>query len=169
MKKLLSVSLLLVCLLWIAPPSFAAAETPSSGPLRICFWPGVWYWPADQNIYGLSLGLGNYNSKDSGNIVAGLDLGIISMTDNVKGLRLSVFNNGENAAGVEIGVANISKNVSGVQVSILNQAADSSFFQLGLVNQSTKGKGVQIGLINMMDNGFFPIFPIINWGFEKKY
>lgn len=167
MKKLLSVSLLLACLLWISPPGFAADKAPS-GPFRICFWPGVWYWPADQNIYGLSLGLGNYNSADSNNVVAGLDLGIISMTNNVKGVRLSVFNNGEKSDGIEIGAANISKNFAGVQLSILNQAEESNFFQLGLLNQSKKGKGVQIGLINMMDNGFFPIFPIINWGFDKK-
>jgi len=168
MKKLLLVSLLLTSLQCVAAPTFAAPKSTVSGPLRICFWPRVWYWPEDQNIYGLSIGLGTYNSEDSSDIVAGLDLGIISMTNNVKGVRLSVLNSGSDSDGLEIGAVSITKNFGGAQVSIFNQATESDFFQLGLINQSTKGVGVQLGLINMMDNGFFPIFPLINWGFDKK-
>jgi hypothetical protein len=168
MKKLLGVTVLMGCLVWVAPPTSAAAKEYPSGPFRICFWPRVWYWPAHQNIYGLSLGLGTYNSKDPGTIVGGLDLSFVSMTDRLDGVRLTLVSKAETLNGVELAFANLSNKVNGAQISAVNMTSESNFFQLGLLNQSTKGKGVQVGLINIMDNGFFPIFPIVNWGFDKK-
>ena len=108
MKKLLAVALLLTCLVGVVSPSFAAStekEATGSGPFRISCWPGVWCWPATQNIYGLALGLGNYNEAG---IMAGLDLGLItSATDRVDGLRISILNNGTDSNAAEIGVAKL--------------------------------------------------------------
>lgn len=172
MKKLI-IALVILCSLAMVNTSFAAdsgqppKEATGSGAFRVSLWPNVWCWPATQNIYGLALGIGNYNEAG---FMAGLDLALItSMTDRVEGLRISILNNGKDSDGAEIGVANLSEKFNGAQISVFNKMTkDSNGFQIGVVNQSEDSRGLQIGLICMMDNGFIPMCPIFNFGFEKK-
>jgi hypothetical protein len=172
MKKLLAAVLLISCLAMIANPLFAddsSKQASNSSPFRLCFWPGVWHWPKNVNIYGISLGLPvTYNNSDT---VAGVDAALgVSMSNKVQGVRFSfLLNNGKDSNGLEGACVNLSKNYGGVSLGIFNQAAEKSeMLQLGLINQSSDSKGVQIGLINLMDNGFLPIFPFINFGFDEK-
>ena len=134
----------------------------TSVPLRICFLPEVWYWPAGLDVHGLNIGLPvAYGEKEK---VYGLDFGLIaSMTDGVKGLQTSLITKGYQAAGGEVSLINFAEEFTGFQAGILNSQTKSDSVQIGLINISNKSNGLQLGLINLMDNGFLPIFPILNF------
>ena len=169
MKKFLAAAIIIGCIVCIASPTFAESEKPSeSSPFRISFWPGVWTWPKNVSIYGLSLGLpASYNDEKT--VVGGVDFAFIfSQTNNVKGLQASILNMGNGSSGLQASAVNLTEKMSGVQAGFFNQTDSSEMCQLGIVNQSTNSKGVQIGLLNIMDNGFIPICPLINFGFGDK-
>ena len=169
MKKLLATVLIVCCIVCIASPTFADNEKPSeSSPFRISFWPGVWTWPKNVNIYGLALGLpASYNDEKT--VVAGVDFAFIfSQTNHVKGVQASILNMGTGSDGLQVGAANLTEKVSGMQGGFFNQTDGSSMFQFGIINQATNSKGIQVGILNIMDNGFIPVCPIINFGFGDK-
>lgn len=137
-------------------------------PIRLNFFPGVWAWPDYCNIYGLNLGLVNSsNELYSGNeyIVAGLDAAwFISLSNNIYGLQLSPLNRSENSAALQLGACNTQDKSAGAQFGLVNISEDSALFQLGVFNKANKESSVfQLGLINVLDNGFLPFFPIINF------
>ncbi|HBM14935.1 MAG TPA: hypothetical protein DD381_01075 [Lentisphaeria bacterium] len=149
----------------------STASTPavasSSTPFRIGVWPGVWEWPSGMNVYGFSLGLPS--TYDSGNeYVAGLDLAILESSSNVKGAQIALMITGKKSDGLQVSVANIVSLFDGVQIGVYNDFKDSAGLQIGVINKGTSSKGVQIGLINMLDNGFFPTFPLFNFSPSKK-
>jgi hypothetical protein len=149
-----------------APASASASKTPESTsvsiPLRLCFLPNVWYWPAGLDVHGVNLGLPI--SYGEGEKMYGWDLALIaSMTDRVKGLQTSLINKGYQATGGELGLVNFAQELTGFQVGAVNSQSVSDGVQLGIVNLSQRSNGLQIGLINIMDNGFLPIFPFINF------
>jgi hypothetical protein len=41
--------------------------------------------------------------------------------------------------------------------------SESSTAQIGFINITKEIKSFQIGFINMAENGFFPIFPFVNF------
>lgn len=137
----------------------------NSTPLRFAFWPGVWYWPANENIYGLTLGLPF--SYGNGESVIGLDLGLFaSETSNVTGLQAGIIlNSSAYIDGAQLACINMVSNLTGVQLGVFNEAKESAGVQLGLINMAKSTEGVQIGLINFMKDGFFPIFPLFNFKF----
>lgn len=139
-----------------------SATASISTPVRFSFWPKVWQWPKSVNVYGLSLGLPD--SYDTNNVyVAGLDIAILRSSSDVKGLQIASGNIGKNSDGVQVGIANMYENFNGVQIGLYDETKDSAGVQIGAVNRATTSKNLQIGVINMMDNGFFPVFPIVNF------
>jgi hypothetical protein len=149
-----------------APPAPTANKTPSGTssaiPLRLCFLPNVWYWPTGLDVYGLNLGLPI--SYGEGEKMYGWDLALIaSMTDGVKGLQTSIINKGYQITGGEIALVNFAQELTGFQLGAVNSQTTSDGVQLGIINMSQKSNGLQIGLINIMDNGFLPLFPFINF------
>jgi hypothetical protein len=54
----------------------------------------------------------------------------------------------------------------GFQLGFANYAASARGLQLGFFNYAETMYGLQIGLINVIQqDGFFPVFPIVNWSF----
>ncbi|MCF7889160.1 MAG: hypothetical protein K9L78_03475 [Victivallales bacterium] len=138
------------------------SESSGSVPLRLCFLPEVWYWPRGLNVYGLNLGLPI--SYGEGENMYGLDFALIaSMTDGVKGVQASLVNKGYIADGGEIAIVNFAERLTGFQIGAVNSQISSDAVQLGIINMSQSSNGLQLGLLNMMDNGFLPIFPLINF------
>lgn len=117
--------------------------------IQFSVWPTLYEWPTGLNVYGLRIGLPA--SYGGGTYVYGLDYALlISQSRNVKGLQLSFVNSGENGNGVQFGLFNIARTSGLLQIGIVNDGEDNS-------------ECLQIGLINKLDNGFLPIFPLINF------
>ncbi|HBM16817.1 MAG TPA: hypothetical protein DD381_10810 [Lentisphaeria bacterium] len=85
-------------------------------------------------------------------------------TEKVKGLQLSTFNyNTKDSDSIDIAFfANITSNyMRGIQVAIVNYAAKSAI-QIGVYNQS-KTHAFQLGVFNIIEEGYVPFFPVINF------
>ncbi len=93
---------------------------------------------------GLAIGLVNIHEGSD----AGVNLGLLNLTQDVNGLNW--------------GAVNISEGTTLADVSLVNFSQQSTF-QLGYFNKTDQLKGIQIGLLNCADNGFFPCFPIFNF------
>lgn len=64
--------------------------------------------------------------------------------------------------GANIGLLNITSGFSSVDVSGLGISKESKV-QVGLINVTQKIQSVQIGFLNFAKNGFFPVFPFVNF------
>lgn len=138
------------------------AQKSGSTPVKFSIWPGIAQWPTGLNTYGISFGFpASYDSPNTYD--AGLDVALSHSESNVKGLQVAVLNNGAKSDGLQVAVANIVDFFYGVEIGVYNEYKNSKGLQIGVINKGTSSKGVQIGLINMLDNGFFPTFPIFNF------
>ncbi len=166
-KKVALVLLSLLCLSGIAT---------ASTPIRFCFLPEVAI-PVKPNVYGLNLGIITGNSYNSQK-VAGLDLALVASLTSIKGAQVSLVNISDESVGAQLAGLNVADNFGGVQlglfngvgvtsdsvqVGLVNCSKKSKSVQVGLINGSSNSKGVQVGLINIMDNGFIPVCPILNF------
>ena len=68
----------------------------------------------------------------------------------------------KDSAGVNLGFLNVTSGTSNVDVSALAFSEESKI-QVGLVNVTDKIQSVQIGFLNFAKNGFFPVFPFVNF------
>ncbi len=123
----------------------------------------------------------------------GLGIGLVNFSmKSIYGCQIGAFNNSgagkvleeyDSAGGVQIGWTNLSKAIfSGVQIGIANlSTAKFNGLQIGFVNSDRDHNNfdkvlnykdktadendtcVQIGFLNFNENGFLPIFPIINF------
>ncbi len=160
MKKFVFIASML--LLGLSCFANGSDSSNKSTPVKISVWPGIAQWPSGFNTYGLSLGFpASFDSPNT--YVAGVDWALIHSQSNVKGLQMAVLNTGANSNGVQMAVASLVEMFYGVEFGIYNEYKNSKGLQLGVVNKGVSSKGVQIGLINMLDNGFFPIFPLFNF------
>ena len=138
----------------------ASKETPTT-PFKFCFWPNFGI-PLTKDVHGGCIGIMNYGN------VRGIDLGIVSLTENVNGGKIAIITNGKDVDGVELGIANFQKTMSGFQAGIYNRSTTfNAGGQLGIINRSDNSDGMQFGIINIMKNGFLKVFPFIN--FPKKW
>ena len=86
--------------------------------------------------------------KTTGIIFTGFGSACKEMT----GVQISgIFNSVDTIKGLQIGTANLAK--EGIQI--------------GIYNHNTGSNGWQFGLLNYNKNGFFKIFPFINFGWNK--
>jgi len=83
-------------------------------------------------------------------VLNGLDIGIYSGFENVKGVSIAIATKAEHFKGVSIGLQNDANEMHGIQI--------------GIINKTQKLKGVQFGLINVaMSNPFWARrLPFIN-------
>ena len=68
----------------------------------------------------------------------------------------------KNAEGTNMGFLNVTSGSSNVDISGLGISKESKI-QVGIVNVTEKIESVQIGFLNFAKNGFFPVFPFINF------
>ncbi|MFL2936221.1 MAG: hypothetical protein ACJZ7Z_05760 [Myxococcota bacterium] len=68
----------------------------------------------------------------------------------------------KNAEGTNMGFLNVTSGSSNVDISGLGISKESKI-QIGIVNVTEKIESVQIGFLNFAKNGFFPVFPFINF------
>ena len=147
-------------------------------PIQLALVPDVQLVPQSEGITGLRLNIYGKNTS-----LKGVDLGIVNVltkpsvglqyglvginesdfsgwTDNFVNINKGTF------VGVSSGALNKAKNAAGIQWGFINCAAKMHGIQLGVLNKAQSLEGVQIGFINVIkNNGFMPIFPIVNWSF----
>jgi hypothetical protein len=87
-------------------------------------------------------------AKHEGNDT-GLNASFINLTNNVK-------------KGMNFGFVNVAQGHTMIDFGGFN-GSESSTVQIGFINMTRRIDAVQIGFINMAENGFFPIFPIVNF------
>lgn len=118
---------------------------------------------ANSSVYGLNLGL-PLSFTSSNTKIYGIDLSLLFTNSIADGMQIAPANIANDSNGAQIGlVTNMAKKSNALQISPVNIINNSTGFQIGAVNYSKSSKCIQFGLINYMDNGFLPIFPIINF------
>ncbi len=97
--------------------------------------------------------------------VTGLRLSLLYGTQKkVYGIDAGLFSDAYTLEGVQLGLANQAlEKLDGVQVGIANGADHGAGLQLGILNKAHAMHGVQIGVLNFNDEGFLPVFPLINF------
>ena len=158
-----------------AAPGVRAPDDPNVGGFRISFLQG-------QNVEmsGFDLGLLSLSeSKNRSGLAAifgvskttgkssGCNAGLIVVsTGQSTGLNAAFINRVETiTSGANLGFVNITNGFSSMDISGLG-ISERSNVQLGFVNVTKKIEKFQFGFLNIAENGFFPVFPIVN--FPKK-
>ena len=147
MKKLL-LSIIAVIL---ATAGSAFANTGDDWtPIQFSFMPGAKNWPSRNNVNGVKIGLpissldGGLNQK-----VNGVELGFVSMSQNVGGAQLSFMNvDTKNCAGLQLSCASVATDFKGAQIGGYNELNKGGGAQLGIVNVGAENKGVATGVVN---------------------
>ncbi len=98
----------------------------------------------NHSMTGVGFGLWNWNKGTA----TGANVGMVNVTNDVKGLNLGFVNYSTGNTGFDWSAVNIAK---------------TSQAQLGFVNVTDEIKVVQIGLLNCAKNGFLPCFPLVNF------
>lgn len=160
--------------------------------LQIVLWPGMPPY-TDMEVYGIRTGFpvsGGTGAVDGLEIAplvsysdyvnglqfspvlnrtkntTGFRCGLVNTsTERVRGFQLSVFNyNDADSNSLDIAaLMNYTSNyIKGIQISPIANYAAKSGWQIGLYNQS-KTNAFQIGLINIIEEGYIPFFPVINF------
>jgi hypothetical protein len=112
-----------------------------------------------QDTWVVSRVLGNLYGIDWGwiNLVDGDTYGLVGGLVNLAGGDLY---------GLELGAySQVRGTMQGVQFGLVNNVSQLTGLQLGLVNIADLGRGLQIGIINIFGDGFFPVFPVVNFNF----
>ena len=154
---------------------FAGLETPKADNIQN-FRASILFASANQ-MNGFDLGLVSLTQDNEFNGVGPL-FAVALVKGNSKGCLCSFANfvsgesQGVNAGfinvtkkmtgGANVGFLNITQGYSSVDVSALGISQESNV-QIGLVNVTNEIQGVQIGFLNFAKNGFFPVFPFVNW------
>ncbi|ADN77505.1 conserved hypothetical protein [Ferrimonas balearica DSM 9799] len=98
----------------------------------------------NNSMTGVAFGLWNWNKGSA----TGANIGMVNITNDVKGLNLGFVNYSEGDTGFDWSAVNVAK---------------TSQAQLGFVNVTDEIKVVQVGLLNCAKNGFLPCFPLVNF------
>jgi hypothetical protein len=119
-------------------------------PVQLSFMPGAKNWPSKNNVNGVKIGLpigsmdGGLNQK-----VNGVELGFVSMSQNVGGVQLSLMNiDTKNCAGLQMSGASVATEFKGAQISGYNELNRGGGAQVGLVNVGAANKGFATGVVN---------------------
>jgi len=99
-----------------------------------------------------------------------VDLGLVNHTTSglSEGLAWGMVNfAGADFKGIQLGTVNVvGGNFEGFAWGFVNHAGNARGLQLGFINYAQTMHGVQVGLANIIkQNGFMPIFPLVNWSF----
>lgn len=169
---------LIACSLAALLSATAALAAPSWTPLQLGIaGSSCQIFPEETDVVGLRLNL----AASRNTTVTGIDLGLVSLGDDIRAIRANLFNTSEmHFSGVEVGISNydaalaglavgffnsVAGDASGILLGAFNKANDMTGLQIGIVNQAVSLRGVQIGLINLIDDGPLTFFPVINMAF----
>lgn len=183
-------SLSLLTVLALAASSFA---TPASADAGAQFATVGYQAPRDPNVNGIrfalihgvndsvrGLDMGILSLSETGSLSgAALILGLCKLNGDMEGgLAWSMINvhegrdTGFNAAfinklnepanAVDLAFVNIADGMSMLDLGGLNVSKRSNA-QLGFINVTEEIRGFQFGLLNIAQNGFLPVFPIVNF------
>lgn len=156
-----------------AVPNFRAPENPHVSGVRLSIIQGK-----NQSQRGLDLGLLSMSETAT---LSGLALigGISRVTQEMDGgAAFSLVNwhsgrdSGMNGGFVNIlnetedafnlGFVTVAKGGTGVDLGGFNMSR-SSTAQIGFLNVTNKIKSFQFGFLNIAENGFLPVFPVVNF------
>ena len=171
MKRIVFLAVFMVFL-----ASFVSAFNTTAFQLGI--WaPQTQLVPEDIDVSGLKINL-PYGSNQN---VAGIDIGFVSINDNVAALQLNWLNvSNDSFSGIQFGIVNLSgasaglsfsffnstESISkGVDLAFINTALEHRGVQIGLINYTEFLTGVQLGLVNIATKSTLPFFPFINFCF----
>ena len=158
-----------------AAPNLRAPDNPNVGGMRLSFLHGknvemsgfdfgLISLSESKNRSGLAaiFGVSKTTGKSSG-CNAGL---IVTNTGQSTGLNAAFINRVQTiTSGANLGFVNITEGFSAVDISGLG-ISNRSNVQLGFLNVTQKIEKFQFGFLNIAENGFLPVFPIVN--FPKK-
>ena len=115
------------------------------------------------NLKGISLPLYFGANRVRGEM-KGVSFGLLNWHEgNDSGANVGMLNFVNNVEGLNLGFVNVSSGETMIDVSAVN-ISEKSRFQLAFFNKTDKLEGIQIGFLNCAENGFFPCFPIFNFG-----
>ena len=99
--------------------------------------------------------------------IEGVHLGIVNLEPSkVDGLELNILNLNNNCRGVSIAGFNIANQIEGVSVGVIRNYADKcDGVQIGLFNETEELNGFQFGLWNKNQKRSLPF---INWNFSSR-
>lgn len=156
MKKL---AVLLAALLCAAP--VFAGET---GVLKLSLWGKLALAVPHntQEITGIDFGIGS--AADS---VKGVQLDwVFSKTNELKGVQSALLGKAHDVTGVQFNAITLSDGyVTGAQFGLYNSAEELHGLQLGFINKVNTIKGLQVGLVNIAGNGYLPVMVLVNGRF----
>ena len=59
----------------------------------------------------------------------------------------------------------VGKDAAGLQLARINNAKTFTGLQIGIINKVKSAKGIQFGLINVIEDGWIPFLPLVNFSF----
>ncbi len=117
---------------------------------------------AGKNMYGLQLGIFNQTGLK-------VDEEILNTHGSGNGAQIGWLNLSQAAfKGLQLGIINLSDSLfHGIQIGLINSDKDPEYFAEFLSGNKKpydgRDSGLQIGVLNFNENGFLPIFPLINF------
>jgi hypothetical protein len=103
-------------------------------------------------------------SRVTGDMAGGAALSLVNWhsgsDSGMNGAFMNFLNNTEDA--FNLGFITVADGATAVDVGGF-QISESSTAQIGFVNVTNEIKSFQFGFLNIADNGFLPIFPIVNF------
>ncbi len=155
-----------------AAPGFRAPDDSDVNGFRA----SLLYGEVD-SMRGFDLGIFSVSKSSSLNGF-GFVFGGTWVTGDTSGASLSFVNNCEGDAtgvmasmvnivgsmsqGANLGMVNYARGYSNIDVGIAS-VSEKSDVQFGLLNITEEIETLQIGLLNVAQNGFFPVFPLMNF------
>ncbi len=157
MKKLVA----LLTFTLAAAPAFAG----DSGIIKLSLWGKKLAVAAPnhtQNVTGLEIGIGSDTDALKG---VQLDY-VYAKAGELAGVQSALLGRAERLTGAQLNFINLSEGyLKGAQLGLYNQAEELHGVQLGFVNNVRDIHGLQIGLVNIAKNGWFPVMVLVNGRF----
>lgn len=150
----------------VAMAGFAAPARADDKPINLSLFTPISIAKETDSVSAFRFSL-LYGKNTS---VQAVDIGLVSHTTSGEsmGIAWSLVNYNEGSfIGLQWGGMNYTRtDFKGFQFSFVNVAGNAEGVQFGLVNSAHHLHGIQIGLVNIIEeDGFMPIFPIVNWSF----
>jgi len=123
---------------------------------------------AFESLRGIQIaGIGNNCSNAD---IYGIQIGFGNRAKNLIGIQIGGGAEASaSSTGIQFGgLYTKTDELKGVQTGLLNITEKGFGLQFGIGNIATKMSGIQIGLINVIQNGFIPVFPIINFSMSNQ-
>lgn len=141
---------------------FSLSIMSASSPISLSLWEDIAY-PNDSEIAGLELGIGSGLQE-----LKGIQLNfLLSKTQTGVGAKFALINQSDNFKGLDFGFFNLNtNNFKGLQLGCVNVAKSNiSGLQFGFFNYAENADTFlfQLGLVNYLQNSIiYKWFPFVN-------